>query len=196
MSFDTMLLNHICKKVAPSGLPPFDPRMEAERTAVPPTAAVLFLGEYEGRVMRTELHRDQVIDPQTIHDNLRDAAYHEAGHVVVARVLGLTVREVEIEEDGSGRANISPAEHLPLVDQIALCVAGIEAQELFNCPMHDHASLGDYRKVRDLLAGLTEAESYEYRHAGYLRALEILKCRLPEIEALADQLLKQRRMAA
>src|SRR5262245_56803617 len=99
------------------------------------------------------------------------------------------IREVEIEEDGSGRADIGPAEHLPLVDQIAVCVAGIEAQELVNCPMHDHAALGDYRKVRGLLAGLTETESHEYLHAGYLRALEILKGQLPEIEKLADQLL-------
>jgi hypothetical protein len=83
---------------------------------------------------------------------------------------------------------------LPLADQIAVCVAGIEAQELFNCPMHDHAALGDYRKVRGLLAGLTEVESYEYRQAGYLRALEILKGRLPEIEQLADQLFKRRRV--
>ena len=144
----------------------------------------------------SELHRNRVTDVQTIQDNLRDAAYHEAGHVVVARFLGLSVREVEIGEDGSGRANISSAERLPLVDQIALCVAGIEAQELFNCPMHDHAALGDYKKVRGLLAGLADLESYEYRQAGYLRALEILKSRLPEIEALADQLLKQRRIAA
>ena len=145
--------------------------------------------------MRSELHRNQVTDTQTVDENLRDAAYHEAGHVVVARFLGLTVREVEIEEDGSGRADISSGEHLPLVDQIAVCVAGIEAQELFNCPMHDHAALGDYRKVGVLLAGLTDAESYEYRQAGYLRALQILKSRLPEIEAVADQLLKQRRIA-
>jgi hypothetical protein len=144
--------------------------------------------------MRGELHRNQVTDGQTIYENLRDAAYHEAGHVIVARFFGLTVREVEIEEDGSGRADISSAEHLPLADQIAVCVAGIEAQELFNCPMHDHAALGDYRKVRGLLAGLTEAESYEYRQAGYLRALEILKGRLPEIEQLADQLFKRRRV--
>jgi len=47
-----------------------------------------------------------------------------------------------------------------------------------------------------LLAGLTETEGYDYRHAGYLRALEILKERLPEIEKLADQLLNQRRIAA
>jgi hypothetical protein len=46
------------------------------------------------------------------------------------------------------------------------------------------------------MAGLTDAESYEYRQAGYLRALQILKSRLSEIEALADQLLKQRRIAA
>ena len=123
----------------------------------------------------SELHRNRVTDAQTIYDNLRDAAFHEAGHVVVARFLGLTVREVEIGEDGSGRANISSAERLPLVDQIAVCVAGIEAQEFFNCPVHDHAALGDYLKVRELMAGLSNAESYEYRQAGYLRALQILK---------------------
>jgi hypothetical protein len=81
-------------------------------------------------------------------------------------------------------------------DQIALCVAGIEAQELFNCPIHQHAALGDYLRLRELLAGLTEAESYKYRQAGYLRALEILKSRLAEIEALAHQLFNQRRIAA
>ena len=144
--------------------------------------------------MRGELHRNQVANGQTIHDNLRDAAYHEAGHVVIARFLGLTISEVE--EDGSGRADISSAEHLSLVDQIAVCVGGIQAQELFNCPMQDHAALGDYRKVLGLLKGLADVESYEYRQAGYMRALEILKSRLPEIEALADQLLKQRRIAA
>jgi hypothetical protein len=57
--------------------------------------------------MRSELLRNQVADAQTVHENLRDAAYHEAGHVVVARSLGLTIREIEIEEDGSGRADNS-----------------------------------------------------------------------------------------
>jgi hypothetical protein len=62
--------------------------------------------------------------------------------------------------------------------------------------MHQHAALGDYLRVRELLAGLTDTESYEHRQAGYLRALEILKVRLPEIENLADRLFKQRRIAA
>jgi len=144
--------------------------------------------------MRSQLHRIRVTDAQTVQENLRDAAYHEAGHVVVARFFGLTVRQVEIEEDGSGRADISSAERLPLVDQVAVCVAGIEAQELFDCPMHDHAALGDYLKVRELMAGLTDAESYQCRQAGYLRALQILKSRLPEIDELAHRLFRQRRI--
>jgi hypothetical protein len=144
--------------------------------------------------MRSQLHRIRVTDAQTVQENLRDAAYHEAGHVVVACFFGLTVRQVEIEEDGSGRADISSAERLPLVDQVAVCVAGIEAQELFDCPMHDHAALGDYLKVRELMAGLTDAESYQCRQAGYLRALQILKSRLPEIDELAHRLFHQRRI--
>ena len=48
--------------------------------------------------------------------------------------------------------------------------------------------------MRGLLSGLSDAESYEYRQAGYLRALQILKSRLLEIEALADRLLQQRRI--
>src|SRR5262249_16504520 len=124
--------------------------------------------------MRDELNRNQVTDTQTTCDNLRDAAYHEAGHVVVAHFLGLTIGKIEIEEDGSGRADISSAEHLPLVDQIALCVAGIEAQELFNCPMHEHAALGDYVKVSGLVAGLTKTENNGQPQAGYLRGVDVL----------------------
>jgi len=33
-------------------------------------------------------------------DRLRDAAFHEAGHVIVARELGLPVGEIAIEIDG------------------------------------------------------------------------------------------------
>jgi hypothetical protein len=62
-------------------------------------------------------------------------------------------------------------------------------------PMRDHAAVGDYLKVRELMAGLTDAEGYEHRQAGYLRALQILKSRLPEIERLAHVLFYQRRIA-
>jgi Peptidase M50B-like len=129
-----------------------------------------------------------------MNNHLRGAAFHEAGHVVVARFFGLTVRKIEIGKDGSGNAEISSAEHLPLIDQIALCVAGIEAQALFNCPTHQYVAISDYAKVIELVEGVTEAESFELRSAAYLRALEILKDRLPEVEQLADDLIKQRRI--
>jgi hypothetical protein len=140
-------------KIVPSGLILFPDERKNRSTTICCGSFLSTRFEREGDtepVMSSELHRNQVTDAQTTHENLRDAAYHEAGHVVVAQFLGLTVREVEIEEDGSGRADIRHAAHLPLVDQIALCVAGIEAQELFNCPLHQHAALGDYLKVRKL----------------------------------------------
>ena len=96
------------------------------------------------------------------NEALRGAAFHEAGHVVVARALGLTVGTIEIGEDGSGKAEISSAEHLPLVDQIALCVAGIEAQALFECSTHEYAAQSDHAKVCTLVEGLTDAESFEF----------------------------------
>ncbi len=130
------------------------------------------------------------------NDALRGAAFHEAGHVVVARAFGLTVEKIEIGGDGSGKATISSAAHLPPIDQIALCVAGIEAQALFNCSTHKYAAFADYAKVSALVESLTDAESFELRNAAYMRALEILKKRAPEVERLANELIEQRHIGA
>jgi hypothetical protein len=108
-------------------------------------------------------------------DLLRGAAFHEAGRVVVAREFGLPVGEIEIDEDGSGWSQIGSAVHLPLIDQIALWVACIEAQQLFNCRTQVLAAAADDGMVIGLLDGLTEAESLEHQNAAYLRALEILR---------------------
>ena len=126
-------------------------------------------------------------------DFLQGAAFHEAGHVVVAIHLGLAVGEIVINDDGSGRSQIGSPDHLPLVDRIALCVAGIEAQELYNCHTHPLAAASDHAKITGLVDGLTEAESLERRNAGYLRALEILKKRRAQVEKLAQHLIDHRR---
>jgi hypothetical protein len=125
-------------------------------------------------------------------ETLRATGFHEAGRVVVARFFGLTVGKIQIGENESGHSEIGSDEHLPLIDRIALCVAGIEAQALFNCPTQEHAAVTDYIKVRELVQELTEAESLERRHAGYLRALEILKKRVTEVERLANELIERR----
>jgi hypothetical protein len=97
---------------------------------------------------------------------LRGAAFHEAGHVVVARFLGLHVREVEIGmggDDASGRAEIGGADRLPLIDQIALCAAGREAQKMFVAPTHSYAGLCDQYRMSKLVAGLSETDGETLR---------------------------------
>lgn len=133
---------------------------------------------------------------ETIEEALRGAAFHEAGHVVVACFLGLAVRKIEIHDDGSGKATISSAEHLPLIDQIALCVAGVEAHVLFGCDTHDYGAFDDYVKFSKLVEGLTKAESVEYRNAAYLRALDILRSHATDVERLANDLIERRYIAA
>ena len=72
---------------------------------------------------------------------------------------------------------------------------GIEAQELFNCPTHALAAAADYGMVIGHLDGLTEAESLECRNVACLRALKILQEHRPEVERLADHLIKHRRLS-
>ena len=133
------------------------------------------------------------------NDNLRGAAFHEAGHVIVARELGLPVGEIAIGvhgDDAKGRTDIGSAHHLPLIDQIALCVAGVVAQSLFDWTTHHLAGAGDYARVVELVRGMTETNSLRLRNAANARARAILERRATEVERLARQLLKQRRIKA
>ena len=128
-------------------------------------------------------------------EQLRGAAFHEAGHVVVARFLGLHVGEIEIGmngDDASGRAEISSADQLPFIDQIALCAAGIEAQDMFNAPTNKYGGFSDYGRIVNLVVGLSEADSFTLRNAGYLRASEILNLHRVEVEQLAKRLMRER----
>jgi hypothetical protein len=128
-------------------------------------------------------------------DDLRGVAFHEAGHAVVAHYLGLSVGAIEIGVDGDpakGKAEISGDDQLSLMDQLALCAAGIEAQEMFNAPTHDVAGFGDGVKMFNLLADMPAQESKMMRFAAYARAIEILKAHQAEVEELADRLLREK----
>jgi len=92
-----------------------------------------------------------------------ECAVQLAGHVVVARFLGLHVGEIEIGmngDDASCRAEIGCADQLSVIDQIAVGLAGLEAQETFNAPTHRYAGFGDYYRVSNLVAGLSDGDSY------------------------------------
>ena len=86
-------------------------------------------------------------------EDLRRAAFHEAGHAVVARSFGLPVGDhLEIADDGSGKTKIGSADHLPLIDQVAVRIAGVAAQDLFGLPK-PRAGYTDQGKI----IGLVEA---------------------------------------
>ena len=137
--------------------------------------------------------KDFPIEMKT-NDKLRGAAFHEAGHVIVAKEFGLPVGEIAIGIDGDHAKGRTAAHHLPVIDQIALCVAGAVAQSVFNWPTPTFAGVGDYARVIELVDGMTDAKSLKLRHAAYARARKILERRATEVARLAEQLLKQRRI--
>ena len=90
----------------------------------------------------------------------RGTAIHEAGHVVVAWALGLPVGSMQIGchgDDTAGRSEIDEsARQLSLIDRIALCIAGVQAQLLFGCKStHQHAGASDFGKIIEMLDGLS-----------------------------------------
>jgi hypothetical protein len=125
-------------------------------------------------------------------EDLRRAAFHEAGHAVVARSFGLPVGDhLDIADDGSGKTKIGSADHLPRIDQITVRIAGVAAQDLFGLPK-PRASRTDYAKIIGLVKGLTEGESLKLRNAAYARAQKIIKNQKLEVEWLAELLIKDR----
>ena len=119
------------------------------------------------------------------------AAVHEAGHVVVAWALGLKTRKMAVGIDGddaAGAAEIEESPHLLLVDQIAICSAGADAQRMFNAPTHDVAAFSDMVKILNVVDELAEAEGEALRYAGYRRSKEILELHRATVEHLARAL--------
>jgi hypothetical protein len=75
-------------------------------------------------------------------DYRRGLAFHEAGHAVVAWYLGLQVGEIAIVDDpkdDSGTDIATEQEHLPEVDRLAVCLAGLEAESFFEAPTQEYA---------------------------------------------------------
>jgi hypothetical protein len=66
----------------------------------------------------------------------RGAAYHEAGHAFVGLKLGLSLSKIEIGLRGDDSAGMTTFQDvtklLQPVGRIAICLAGEEAQRMFN----------------------------------------------------------------
>ena len=117
------------------------------------------------------------------------AAVHEAGHVIVAWVLGLKVEQMRIAEDGSGAASIDCSAHLPILDRIAVAEAGMAAVELLSAPEPPpQAGFSDAVKIRNLLDGYPDDQCKQLTREGCERAREILVDRLSILTDLANAL--------
>jgi len=63
----------------------------------------------------------------------RRAAYHEAGHAVVAWALNLPIGEMRLAKGDEG-VQIGRADHLTVIEQLAICYAGLAAGDLSGDP--------------------------------------------------------------
>jgi phytoene dehydrogenase-like protein len=112
--------------------------------------------------------------------NRRGAAYHEAGHGVVAIMLGCQVKRIDVSQGyGAGSADIVHQCDMSFRDRIAICVAGDEAQKLFDAPTHRGSAQADFGGMASLLDGFDDATSLAIRCAGRRRAREILEEQRP-----------------
>ena len=101
----------------------------------------------------------------------RATSYHEAGHAGVAWSLGLQVGTIHVKkEDAGGGADIEFADHLSLVDQIAVCAAGYAAECTFGVENHDLASFTDQMKIADILEAHGVSEEEQGRRGGHAAA--------------------------
>jgi ATP-dependent Zn protease len=126
----------------------------------------------------------------TSQDRYSTAA-HEAGHVVVAWALGLKTSKMAAGingDDTAGAAEIDDSSRLLLVDQIAICSAGADAQRMLDVPIHEVALFSDEVEMHNLVADLAEDEGEALRYAGYRRSKELLELHRAKVERLAQAL--------
>jgi hypothetical protein len=80
----------------------------------------------------------------------------------VAHALGLKVGRIRIAINGDPAKGATDIEedqdHLPLLDRLAICVAGIDAQDLFEVESHAFSGMSDMARVEParlpLLSGI------------------------------------------
>jgi ATP-dependent Zn protease len=105
--------------------------------------------------------------------DLRGTAYHEAGHAGVAWALGLSVHRMVIGIAGdltAGEADIEEKRSMSLVDRIAICSAGGDAQELFDAPTNDICAISDMGKIYDLIGEYNEPVGSSLRQIGFQKS--------------------------
>ena len=124
--------------------------------------------------------------------HLRNAAYHKAGHAIVAWRLGLTIHGLRIGtggDPGKGGADIERKADLSLIDQIAICYGGIAAQDMLDLEAHPESGMMDQYMV--LLGEDREdrEDGLALQDAGYERARALLEPHRDTLDLVASALM-------
>jgi hypothetical protein len=102
-------------------------------------------------------------------------------------------------DDASGGAEIGSATHLELTEQVAIWLAGVVAQEVFNAPGHELGSFKDNVAIMELLEehGISEqAEGPALRaRAGEIAAAK-LEANRTKVNDVVNQLVQRGRLEA
>jgi hypothetical protein len=125
----------------------------------------------------------------------RRAAFHEAGHVVVACALGLEVRWARLlpeTEDAAGEVNRQTADHLPPEDQIAVLMAGYWGAKMSGVPQVNPAEFDtdEIQTLNVMLRNYPEDDlaQEELRSRGIARAQELTMRHAQSIILIAEEL--------
>ena len=128
------------------------------------------------------------------------AAYHEAGHCIVANRLGLRLRGASIEDDGSGTTT-TMIRHVDADDpywaqvQIIVSMAGAAAEVvLLGRSRDDVPDASDHANQRRHAAALAPARQRDWESRYWRAACAYVTQFAADIEALADELLMERQL--
>jgi hypothetical protein len=88
----------------------------------------------------------------------------------------------------AGKAEIEQNPELPIVDRIAICSAGADAQAMFEVPTHRLGPFMDMNEIRELIEHCPDDEGEALRYAGCRRSKELLELHRAKVERLAQVL--------
>ena len=145
-------------------------------------------------------------------DELTCTAYHEAGHAVVAYLLGRRLKRVSIVPN-SDAETLGHCQRVPhrnfhpdrigtkfdgrMVDEMVASIAGPMAEEKFSGRRHTQGAQKDYQMAEDLVAYVTPSfeEGRDFYKWVRGRTKRMLDTRWPQVTAVAEALLEKQELA-
>jgi ATP-dependent Zn protease len=115
-------------------------------------------------------------------------------HAIVAWALPERVHKISIRENQTGEHTMTKGKCRTLVEEIAVCAAGREAERVFRHRLPTRASRGDYLLIAALVIDHPTASADAFREAGRKCARGLLRRHARQVRALAQRLMKRRHM--